>query len=112
MFYGGNYEDALDAALAIEVFHNFSLVHDDIMDAAPSEKREKTVHKNGILILVFCLVTSCLLIPISILKTIRPDLFNRFKMYLVKQPLKFVKGSNMIWILNTSDMLRIPIILK
>lgn len=42
---GGKHEDALDAALAIEVFHNFSLVHDDIMDAAPLRRGEKTVHK-------------------------------------------------------------------
>jgi geranylgeranyl diphosphate synthase type II len=42
---GGNYEEAMDAALAIEVFHNFSLVHDDIMDAAPLRRGEKTVHK-------------------------------------------------------------------
>ena len=42
---GGKFEDALDAALAIEVFHNFSLVHDDIMDAAPLRRGEKTVHK-------------------------------------------------------------------
>lgn len=43
--FGGKHEDALDAALAIEVFHNFSLVHDDIMDAAPLRRGEKTVHK-------------------------------------------------------------------
>jgi len=42
---GGKFEDALDAALAIEVFHNFSLVHDDIMDAAPLRRGAKTVHK-------------------------------------------------------------------
>ncbi|UCD59705.1 MAG: polyprenyl synthetase family protein [Flavobacteriaceae bacterium] len=42
---GGNHEDALDAALAIEIFHNFSLVHDDIMDAAPLRRGEQTVHK-------------------------------------------------------------------
>lgn len=42
---GGKYEDALDAALAIEVFHNFSLVHDDIMDSAPLRRGETTVHK-------------------------------------------------------------------
>ncbi len=42
---GGNYEEAMDAALAVEVFHNFSLVHDDIMDAAPLRRGEKTVHK-------------------------------------------------------------------
>jgi geranylgeranyl diphosphate synthase type II len=43
--FGGKYEDALDAALAIEIFHNFSLVHDDIMDAAPLRRGAKTVHK-------------------------------------------------------------------
>jgi geranylgeranyl diphosphate synthase type II len=36
--------DALDAALAIEVFHNFSLVHDDIMDEAPVRRGKPTVH--------------------------------------------------------------------
>ena len=36
--------NALDAALAIEVFHNFSLVHDDIMDEAPVRRGKPTVH--------------------------------------------------------------------
>lgn len=36
---------ALNAALAIEVFHNFSLVHDDIMDDAPTRRGQKTVHE-------------------------------------------------------------------
>lgn len=40
-----DYRKALDAALAIEVFHNFSLVHDDIMDAAPLRRGEITVHQ-------------------------------------------------------------------
>ena len=39
------YEKALDAALAIEVFHNFSLVHDDIMDDAPLRRGKATVHE-------------------------------------------------------------------
>jgi len=34
---------ALDAALAIEVFHNFTLVHDDIMDNAPLRRGKETV---------------------------------------------------------------------
>ena len=41
----GNYKDALDASLAIEMFHNFSLVHDDIMDHAPLRRGELTVHE-------------------------------------------------------------------
>ncbi|WP_339337018.1 MULTISPECIES: polyprenyl synthetase family protein [unclassified Croceitalea] len=43
--FGGNYKDALDAAMAIEVFHNFSLVHDDIMDDAPLRRGKTTVHE-------------------------------------------------------------------
>ncbi|WP_340201397.1 polyprenyl synthetase family protein [Ascidiimonas sp. W6] len=43
--FGGNHKDAMDAALAVEVFHNFSLVHDDIMDDAPLRRGNKTVHE-------------------------------------------------------------------
>lgn len=40
-----DYKKALDAALSIEVFHNFSLVHDDIMDDAPLRRGQQTVHE-------------------------------------------------------------------
>lgn len=43
--FGATVEEALPAALAIEVFHNFSLVHDDIMDEAPLRRGKQTVHK-------------------------------------------------------------------
>ena len=43
--FGGSSIGALDAALAIEMFHNFSLVHDDIMDDAPLRRSQKTVHE-------------------------------------------------------------------
>lgn len=43
--FGVDYQKALDAALAIEVFHNFSLVHDDIMDDAPVRRGKTTVHE-------------------------------------------------------------------
>ncbi len=40
-----DYKQALNAALSIEVFHNFSLVHDDIMDDAPLRRGQATVHE-------------------------------------------------------------------
>ncbi len=43
--FGQDYRKALDAAFALEVFHNFSLVHDDIMDAAPLRRGKATVHE-------------------------------------------------------------------
>ena len=43
--FGIDKEKALNAALAIEVFHNFSLIHDDIMDDAPLRRGQETVHE-------------------------------------------------------------------
>lgn len=43
--FGGRAEDVLDQALAIELFHNFTLMHDDIMDAAPLRRGRPTVHE-------------------------------------------------------------------
>ncbi len=40
-----SFEEALPVALAVEVLHNFTLVHDDIMDAAPLRRGKPTVHK-------------------------------------------------------------------
>jgi geranylgeranyl diphosphate synthase, type II len=43
--FGSDYQKALPAALAVEVFHNFTLVHDDIMDDAPLRRGKETVHE-------------------------------------------------------------------
>jgi geranylgeranyl diphosphate synthase type II len=43
--FDGAIEKAFDAALAIEVFHNFTLVHDDIMDNASIRRSQPTVFK-------------------------------------------------------------------
>ena len=43
--FDGDVDRAMDAALAVEVFHNFSLIHDDIMDAAPLRRGQETVHE-------------------------------------------------------------------
>jgi geranylgeranyl diphosphate synthase type II len=40
----GDLKDAVSAALSMEVFHNFTLMHDDIMDKAPIRRGQSTVH--------------------------------------------------------------------
>ncbi|MEN3037796.1 MAG: polyprenyl synthetase family protein [Candidatus Kryptonium sp.] len=42
---GGDYKDAINAAIAVEIFHNFTLVHDDIMDNADLRRGLQTIHK-------------------------------------------------------------------
>ncbi|WP_026450912.1 polyprenyl synthetase family protein [Aequorivita capsosiphonis] len=44
-FFEVDYEKAVPSALAIEMFHNFSLIHDDIMDNAPLRRGKRTVHE-------------------------------------------------------------------
>ncbi len=42
--FGGNCKDALSASMSVELFHNFSLIHDDIMDKARLRRGKSTVH--------------------------------------------------------------------
>ena len=42
--FGGKDEEVLPAALALEVFHNFTLLHDDVMDKAEVRRGRPTVH--------------------------------------------------------------------
>jgi geranylgeranyl diphosphate synthase type II len=43
--FGGDTKNAIPAALAVEFFHNFSLIHDDIMDRASLRRGKSTVHE-------------------------------------------------------------------
>jgi geranylgeranyl diphosphate synthase type II len=42
--FSDEFSDAVYPALAIEIFHNFTLLHDDIMDNAPTRRNKETVH--------------------------------------------------------------------
>ena len=42
---GATSEAAIPASLAVELFHNFTLMHDDIMDNAPLRRGQQTVHE-------------------------------------------------------------------
>lgn len=44
-FFGTDFNKAIPAALAVELFHNFSLMHDDIMDQAPLRRGKTSVHE-------------------------------------------------------------------
>lgn len=42
--FGGDIEDAMNQAIAVEMFHNFTLLHDDVMDSADMRRGRPTVH--------------------------------------------------------------------
>ena len=41
----GNISDAINPAIGLEIFHNFTLIHDDIMDKAPLRRGKETVYR-------------------------------------------------------------------
>lgn len=43
--FDGNVDDAIEAAIGLEIFHNFTLLHDDIMDQAMLRRGKDTVNK-------------------------------------------------------------------
>lgn len=60
---GGNAEDAYAAALAIEIIHNFTLVHDDIMDNSEFRRGKRTVHRQWNI--STAILTGDLMIPLA-----------------------------------------------
>jgi len=44
--FSDDFEKSMPAAFAVEVFHNFTLVHDDIMDEAPLRRGKPTIHEH------------------------------------------------------------------
>ncbi|MCD4747012.1 MAG: polyprenyl synthetase family protein, partial [Bacteroidales bacterium] len=43
--FNGDIEKAINPAIGIEIFHNFTLLHDDIMDNAPMRRGKETVYR-------------------------------------------------------------------
>jgi geranylgeranyl diphosphate synthase type II len=65
---GGNPYDALECGVSLEILHNFTLVHDDIMDSAPLRRGKETVHikwniPTGILVGDIMIGYACQLVP-------------------------------------------------
>lgn len=68
--YADNVSDVYDVAVGMEVFHNFTLLHDDVMDNADMRRGSLTVHKkwnantailsgDGMLVLAYQYLTNC-----------------------------------------------------
>lgn len=85
--YNDNIDKALPAALAVEVFHNFTLVHDDIMDNADVRRGLTTIHKKwnpSIAILsgdAMTVLAYKLLAQVD--KAILPDVINIFNSFAI-----------------------------
>jgi len=90
--FGGDTTKALDAALAIEVFHNFSLVHDDIMDNAPLRRNKKTVHEKWDINTGILSGDAMLIMAYKLFESYDADKFQRLTTLFSKTALEVCEG--------------------
>jgi geranylgeranyl diphosphate synthase type II len=91
-FFGGNYKQALDASLAVEMFHNFSLVHDDIMDNAPLRRGHQTVHEKWDVNTGILSGDAMLILAYQLFETYRPKVFTQLAVLFSKTALEVCEG--------------------
>lgn len=90
--FGINYKKALDAALSIEVFHNFSLIHDDIMDDAPLRRGEKTVHEKWDINTGILSGDAMLIMAYQLFENYEPKIFQALAKLFSKTALEVCEG--------------------
>ena len=88
----GDTNSALDAALAVEVFHNFSLIHDDIMDAAPLRRGHQTVHEKWDLNTGILSGDAMLIMAYQLFENYPPDVFQNLAILFSKTALEVCEG--------------------
>lgn len=87
-----SFEKALPAATAVEVFHNFSLVHDDIMDDAPLRRGKVTVHEKWNLNTGILSGDAMLILAYQYFENYEPAIFKELAKLFSKTALEVCEG--------------------
>ncbi|MHB0756491.1 polyprenyl synthetase family protein, partial [Polaribacter sp. M15] len=93
--FGKDYQEALPAALAIEVFHNFTLVHDDIMDDAPLRRGKPTVHEKWDVNTGILSGDAMLILAYQYFENYAPDVFQKLAKLFSKTALEVCDGQQL-----------------
>ncbi len=91
-FFGTEPKKAIPAALAIELFHNFSLIHDDIMDNAPLRRGKQTVHKKWNLNTGILSGDAMLILAYRFFEEYEPKMFNDLARLFSETALRVCEG--------------------
>ena len=91
--------------MAVEVFHNFSLIHDDIMDDAPLRRGKETVHEKWNINTGILSGDAMLIMAYQLFENYDANTFQSLAKLFSKISLtKFVKDNSTILILKTEMM--------
>ena len=90
-----DYKKAFPAALAVEVFLNFTLVHDDIMDDAPLRRGKKTVHEKWDLNRGILSGDAMLILAYQYFENYTPEIFQKLAILFSKTALEVCDGQQL-----------------
>jgi len=107
-----DFRQALPAAMAVEVFHNFSLVHDDIMDDAPLRRGKETVHERWNLNAGILSGDAMLILAYQYFEQYRPEIFRDLAKLFSKTALEVCEGQQWDVDFETREDVTIPEYLK
>ncbi|WP_299222975.1 polyprenyl synthetase family protein [uncultured Psychroserpens sp.] len=110
--FGCHYNKALNAALSVEVFHNFSLVHDDIMDDAPLRRGKATVHEKWDVNTGILSGDAMLIMAYQLFENYDPKTFQSLAKLFSKTALEVCEGQQYDVDFETRDDVTIPEYLK
>ena len=105
-------QKALAAATAIEVFHNFSLVHDDIMDDAPLRRGNETVHEKWNINTGILSGDAMLILAYQHFEEYEPKIFSQLAKLFSKTALEVCEGQQWDVDFETRDNVTIAEYLK
>ncbi|MGV6830133.1 MAG: polyprenyl synthetase family protein [bacterium] len=91
-YFNAEYKKALPAALAVEVFHNFTLVHDDIMDDAPLRRGHQTVHEKWDLNTGILSGDAMLILAFQLFESYEPEAFQKLVSLFSQTALEVCEG--------------------
>jgi len=103
---------ALAAATAVEVFHNFSLIHDDIMDDAPLRRGNETVHEKWDINTGILSGDAMLILAYQYFEDYEPAIFRELAKLFSKTALEVCEGQQYDVDFETRDDVTIPEYLK
>lgn len=103
---------ALPAATAVEVFHNFSLIHDDIMDDAPLRRGKETVHEKWDVNTGILSGDAMLILAYRYFESYEPETFQKLARLFSKTALEVCEGQQYDVDFETRDDVTIPEYLK
>ena len=107
-----DYKLALPAAMAVEVFHNFSLVHDDIMDDAPLRRGQITVHEKWNINTGILSGDAMLILAYQYFENYQPKTFRKLAKLFSKTALEVCEGQQYDVDFETRNDVTIPEYLK